>query len=252
MKRIILSGILLLSLTFCLTAQNNRHNKKHKADTERITKELNLTDEQKTRFDATNKNFKDAMKTLRDDKTLSKEEKDAKKSELRSEHRTNIQEILTSDQLQKWQSLRNDRTKMRASKEPNRGKAKNRISPRVNREMAKLNLTDEQKSKIRKINSEYRLKTSTLRSQQRNEVEAVLTPQQIEKRKEIKETAIANRHNINKEGAEKLIVLQDNYKKEKEAIRLSRISSDMQKTKLQQLREKYRGDREQIITESKL
>jgi Spy/CpxP family protein refolding chaperone len=75
---------------------------------DQIAKDLNLTDDQKTKVKAALKDQQTKMKALRDDKTLSKEDRQTKSKEIREATQAKIKEILTPEQLEKWQKMQHD------------------------------------------------------------------------------------------------------------------------------------------------
>ena len=70
---------------------------------EQIAKELKLTDDQKTKLEAAIKDQQTKMKALREDTSLSKEDRHAKMKEIHEGFMTSVKAILTPEQLEKWQ-----------------------------------------------------------------------------------------------------------------------------------------------------
>ena len=70
---------------------------------EQIAKDLNLTDDQKTKLKAAMEDQQAKMKALREDTSLSQEDRRAKMKEIRDAMQAKIKEILTPEQLAKWQ-----------------------------------------------------------------------------------------------------------------------------------------------------
>jgi Spy/CpxP family protein refolding chaperone len=68
---------------------------------ERMKKELNLTDEQSAKLDANKKEMSAKMKSLRDDKSLTEEQKRAKSKELRKQQMESMKSVLTDEQMKK-------------------------------------------------------------------------------------------------------------------------------------------------------
>jgi periplasmic protein CpxP/Spy len=68
-------------------------------------KQLNLTDEQKPKYDAIMKGAADKGRTLRADTSLTPEEKKAKAKALREETATQLKGVLTPEQFAKWQEM---------------------------------------------------------------------------------------------------------------------------------------------------
>jgi Spy/CpxP family protein refolding chaperone len=74
-----------------------------------VAKELGLTDEQKQQLKPILQAEAEKMKALRDDQSLSRPEKLEKLKAIREELLPQLKEILTPEQLTKWQKLRQER-----------------------------------------------------------------------------------------------------------------------------------------------
>lgn len=72
---------------------------------EQVAKDLNLTEDQKTKMKTVMEEQQTKMKALRDDTSLSQEDRRAKSKEIRDATQAKIKEILTAEQLEKWQKL---------------------------------------------------------------------------------------------------------------------------------------------------
>lgn len=140
--------------------------------------------------------------------------------------------------------------------------------------LKELNLTSEQQEKMKTLSADFKTKNTALRSQQKDlrksyqaDVKAILTPEQQVKWKEMvdKRTKGDNRggKNFGNKGrggkpikldaatTAKLDDLKSNYEKEKNAVQLSRIAPEAQQAKIQELRDKYRSDKREIIREAR-
>ena len=73
---------------------------------ERMKKELNLTDEQSAKLDASWKKMGEKMKSIRADKSLTEEQAKEKRKELKKEQMQNMKSILTEEQLKKMKEGR--------------------------------------------------------------------------------------------------------------------------------------------------
>ena len=71
-------------------------------------KELNLTQDQKDKMAKIRTDFKSQFETLRNDNSLSKEDKKTKMHELMKAQQEQMKTVLTKEQLEKMQSLRKD------------------------------------------------------------------------------------------------------------------------------------------------
>jgi Spy/CpxP family protein refolding chaperone len=73
---------------------------------EQLTTELKLTDEQKPKVEAALKEFQTKSRELRTDTSLSQEDRRTKTTALRDDLNKKMKEILTPEQLEKYQALR--------------------------------------------------------------------------------------------------------------------------------------------------
>jgi len=73
-----------------------------------VSKELNLTDEQREKLKPIFQAQAEKMKELRADTTLSREEKMQKWKAIREEFAPKIKEVLTPEQFEKWQKMREE------------------------------------------------------------------------------------------------------------------------------------------------
>ena len=73
---------------------------------ERMKKELNLTEEQSAKLDASRKKMAEKRQSIRNDKSLTEEQAKEKSKELRKEQMQNMKSILTEEQLKKMKEGR--------------------------------------------------------------------------------------------------------------------------------------------------
>jgi Spy/CpxP family protein refolding chaperone len=78
---------------------------------ERMKKELNLTDEQSAKLDASRKKMAEKMQSIRNDKSLSEEQVNEKSKELRKQQQESLKSILTEEQLKKMKEGRKHRSR---------------------------------------------------------------------------------------------------------------------------------------------
>lgn len=76
---------------------------------EHATKELGLTTEQETKWKAINQQEKTALKALREDTSVTKEDKRAKAREINQGFADQRRAVLTSDQVKKFDGMRDKR-----------------------------------------------------------------------------------------------------------------------------------------------
>lgn len=72
---------------------------------DRLAQVLNLTDDQKTQFEAILNAQRQKMMTIRQDDTLSTDDKRAKSKALRDDTNAQLKNILSADQYQKWLTM---------------------------------------------------------------------------------------------------------------------------------------------------
>lgn len=126
---------------------------------DRMKTELALDDVQYKAVEAINEEFAVKQSKVRQDSTLSKEEKHKQMKTLHQDKDAAIGKVLTAEQKNKWTSLRSSRS--------NKHKAamvKQHHSERARRMQESLSLTDDQTSKIKAIDKEFGEKLRTLRS----------------------------------------------------------------------------------------
>ena len=185
MKKIV--GLLVVAILLgagILKAQNHKGDKcgqdKGEKMEERSNKaktELGLNEEQSTKWDAVHKDFKKEMKALRDDTSISDDEKKEKMKTLNQQKDDAIQAILSKDQMEKFMELKKE---MRAEKGKGKGKGKGKKGGnKWTQVKADLNLSDDQSKKWDAIVDENRSKMQSLKSDDGLDEEA--------KKKEMKE-----------------------------------------------------------------
>ena len=268
MKRLFLSLaiVLSISLTASISAQSGKRDGKRGAD---FQKELNLSADQKEKVESANKNFKDKVSDLKDKSDLSKEDKQAKVKELRTQHEAAINNILTPDQQAKMKELRarkggkdirkgNKELSMRNKKD---GRSKNMKADRKGNRMKDLNLTDDQKQQIKALNEDFKAKSRELAKLHREELNKVYTPEQQSKLKEFRKDFSKDRRfafngkrgmrQLDDASKTKLKSLREAFEKDKKAVELSRIAPDAQKKKIADLRQNFRKERQDIIKDAR-
>lgn len=270
MKRLFLSLAILIaaSLTMQVDAQNKGRDGR---PGQRMEKELNLTADQKQKMESLRSDFGTKMKELKDNAALSKDDKQTKMKELRDQHMAEVNKVLTPDQQAKMKEWKDKRGEMAKKRDGRKGKdlamrGKNDMPKRGNMaqrgdHMKDLNLTDDQKQKIKALNDDFRTKSKELSQQHREELNKVYTPEQRAKLDEMKKnfkkddrfSFRGHRGNLNIDDASKtkLKELKENYLKEKKAVELSRIAPDAQKQKIKDLTTKYRDDKRQVIKDAR-
>lgn len=162
---------------------------------QRMSQHLNLTEEQKSRLTPILKNEAEQARAIRQDTSLTPDQRRAKVKELRQSTRAQIETILTAEQRQKMATFAAQRGQ---GMHPGRGMGMN-ATPNMDRLSKELNLTDEQKAKLQPLFEEHRkqmqsiwqdtsltpeqkrAKAKELRQSHHQQMMAVLTPEQQQK-----------------------------------------------------------------------
>jgi len=164
---------------------------------DRIAEQLNLTDEQKDKAREAFRSQFEAMRGLRD---ASPDERREKLKTMTDEQDKKMKEILKPDQLEKWQTVKEQ---LRAQMQPGgAGGPGGTMQERFDRIAEQLNLTDEQKDKVKEAFSgqvetmrglrdaspeERREKLKTMMDEQDKKMKEILKPDQFEKWQTVKE-----------------------------------------------------------------
>jgi Spy/CpxP family protein refolding chaperone len=149
---------------------------------DRMAQQLNLTDQQKTQIQGLFQTQRQQAHSIRQDTSLSPQQKQDKLKQLRESTHQQMQSVLTPEQQQKFQQLRSEHEGMgkdhmgRGGMGPGGG-----MGP-----LAHLNLTPEQKSKIQPIMQSSRQQIQAVRA------DSSLTPEQKQaKVREIHQNAMS-------------------------------------------------------------
>ncbi len=105
MKFKVMMMSVVMFATVSVFAQKSGRSEMAQKRMEKMTEELNLTPEQKTKIEAINLEFKEAMKPLRADKEANAEAI----AKLRKEHKEKMQSVFTPEQKKKMETLREER-----------------------------------------------------------------------------------------------------------------------------------------------
>jgi Spy/CpxP family protein refolding chaperone len=159
-----------------------------------LSEKLNLTDEQKAAIRPILVSEAGDIKAVRQDGSLSAEQKQAKIQEIRDKGREKINAILTPEQQKKFAEMKGEAA----------GRVRDEIHSRLAILAEKLNLTDNQKTAIRPIlaaeandikavmqdkslsKEQRQTKIAALRETSNKEINKVLTPEQQAKLAELK------------------------------------------------------------------
>lgn len=255
MKKFLLTLVILAGITVCTLASPVQPEKRQKGS-KAWSKELNLSEEQQQKIKSLNSEFREKFRTLRENSSLTKADKQKERKNLAEQRRTGINELLNPEQQTKfkeWTEKRKDR-KNKGMRKHKGNFAKNQPGKHHRFGRQDLNLSEEQKLKIKELNTDFRKKSGELRAQHRSDINNILTPEQQNK---WKERSIASKENRGRPGkfakkeftpetAAKLKTLKENYLKEKNAIELSRIAPEEQNRRKEELKANYRKERREI------
>ena len=117
MKKVLLSLLVILLVSFSTYAQE-RQGRQGRGDRFSLPKELNLTDEQQTKVDVINADFKTKFEELRSKSDMSRDDRRAKIKELTEQYDKSVNEVLTSEQQTKWKEWKD---KVKKENESRRG-----------------------------------------------------------------------------------------------------------------------------------
>jgi Spy/CpxP family protein refolding chaperone len=159
-----------------------------------LSEKLNLTDEQKAAIRPILVSEAGDIKAVRQDGSLSAEQKQAKIQEIRDKGREKINATLTPEQQKKFAEMKGEAA----------GRIRDEVKSRLAMLAEKLNLTDDQKTAIRPIlvaevndirgvmqdkslsKEQRQTKIAAIRESSRKEINKVLTPEQQAKLAELK------------------------------------------------------------------
>jgi Spy/CpxP family protein refolding chaperone len=108
-NRRIVIGSLLFGLAVTLIARpacGQEHHATVENRLEEMSKQLNLSDDQKNKLKPILQDEQQQMQAIHNDTSLSHDEKKAKAKEIRESHTSQINEVLTPDQQKKWEEMK--------------------------------------------------------------------------------------------------------------------------------------------------
>lgn len=264
MKKIFLSLAILASLTLATNMNAQDGKRGGKKD---YTKELNLSADQQKKIESVNKDFEAKRKELKSNSDLSKEDKQSQMKALKEQHRSAVNKELTADQQAKFKEFkdkkkdgkRSDRKGKQKDAKNDKKRSGSKMKSSKGDRSESLNLTDDQKQKIKTAREDFKGKSEKLSQEHREALNKIYTPEQQAKIKERKDKSFAknNRSDFRKgrgymgklddASVAKLRGLKENFVKEKKAIELSRLAPDAQKQKISELKDSFKKEKRQII-----
>ena len=188
----------MMFLAFGASAQEKHdgHHRGHKTKHHReyLTKDLNLSEDQKQQLKAIKETHRKQMAELNKNETITVKEMRDRRTSLIKEYRTKVEGVLTADQKAKIQDRRKESAEKRQQMEAKR-------MEKIKKDLA---LTDDQSLKLKTMNESYKSKFESLRKdealdrtakreqfkalheQHKEEMKSVLTQEQIKKLDEMK------------------------------------------------------------------
>lgn len=133
--------------------------------TDKMKKELSLSDDAYKKIKAIDDAFHTQVATLRKDSTKSREDKHSAIRSLSQQRKKDIDAVLSPEQQAKWQDIQT------ARREQHNAQMKKVAEDRAARFKSELSLSDEQFSKIQEANKSFREKSSELRNKRLTEDE---------------------------------------------------------------------------------
>lgn len=112
-KKIIASVLCILAIT-AMQAQGEQSAPDHKKGDrkekiERIKQDLGLSEEQASQWETIHEQHRSRMRTLKENTSMSEDEKKVQMKELRSNKNERINALLTAEQQEKWKSMKADK-----------------------------------------------------------------------------------------------------------------------------------------------
>lgn len=158
MKKIIFAFIAMASLSFQANAQIKRehksdksemHHKKDGKHEKENFKDLNLTADQQAKLKAGREAAKVKMKAIKDDNSLTQEQKKAKMMDLRKEQKASMENLLTQEQKMKMKDAQKARMDKMRAKKNKKDEAKNELglSTAQSAKMKEYNMASQQRIK---------------------------------------------------------------------------------------------------------
>ena len=212
MKKLIIGALGLALFTASAQAQTTPHSEDQQKKERKHTQhhkgfeQLNLTDEQKAQLKSLKENLKKESEALKNNTSLTKEQKQAAKKELHDKWRAQAEAILTPAQKEQLQKMKSEKgTKPGHDKKDKAARPQKGPGVTKGRELPQeLNLTQDQQTKLQQLRADYRTKFETLRNDntlsqeqkkakmqdlmkaQKEDMKKILTKEQMEKMQSVK------------------------------------------------------------------
>ena len=206
--------IMALGLVICLSiniATAQRGNKVQDPEayaqkqTDRLTKQLSLTDVQVREINAINLEYARKMEAAKADKSIDKKNAKVTRKRMKDERSSAIKTVLNDDQLVKFEEFRNEKMKKKAEKGQFKDKRKRitkkgqtpeqRAQRNTDRLVKRLSLTEAQSTEVSKVYLDYNQRIEEMRNgatpatkeakealkkDKETAIKSILTPEQLE------------------------------------------------------------------------
>ena len=193
---LLLAGVVILTQgTLARALQGPEQKRGFSAD--RITQQLNLTEEQKSRVQQYLEDSRSQLQVLRNDASLTREQRAQRMREIGQQTREKIQSLLTVEQKQKAEELRNqaqDRMRQEAGRRFDRTARLLDLTPEQKTQMQSLR--DSQRAQLEALRDntsltqeQRRQQAQAIREQTRNNTRSLLNPTQQQKFNDLREGA---------------------------------------------------------------
>jgi Spy/CpxP family protein refolding chaperone len=209
MKRIFSSALVIMLTIGAAQAQSTSTDKHegHKKEHNKSFDDLNLSADQKARLQSIREDFKKQSADLKNNTTLSAEQKQARRKELHQQFRSQSEAVFTPAQKDQMAKKRAEwKEKNKDGKKDGQAKAgKGNHMQRGHGFQEELGLTADQQKKMEQMRTDFRNKFSTMRGdnsltdeqkkakmqemrkQQQEEMKSILTPEQIQKMESLRQ-----------------------------------------------------------------
>jgi Spy/CpxP family protein refolding chaperone len=213
MKRIFSSALVIMLTIGAAQAQSTSTDKHegHKKEHNKSFDDLNLSADQKARLQSIREDFKKQSADLKNNTSLSAEQKQAHRKELHQQFRSQSEAVFTpaqKDQMAKKRAEWKEKNKDGKKEWKKDGQAKAGKGNHMQRGQdfqKELGLTTDQQQKMEQMRTDFRNKFSTMRSdnsltdeqkkakmqemrkQQQEQMKSILTPEQIQKMESLRQ-----------------------------------------------------------------
>jgi hypothetical protein len=207
MKKIIVTVFALAVATLATQAQDKpdvKHDRSKGRHHQEYFQKLNLSEDQKAKFKTLNEDFRTQMQDLKKQDNLTVKDQKEKMKSLREDHKSKVQGVLTTEQKDQMKKLR----------EEHKAKRESQGADRMEKMKSRLNLSDDQVTKMKAQRTEMSSKFKAIREnkslsdeqrkeqmkelkkQQKESMKSILTEEQMKKLHEKKHRKSGDKTNV--------------------------------------------------------